>query len=87
MVDLTHFDPITIGIIVAGFIGTWAVLRNDSKWHSDWIKKHSAECDEQRLLNTAIFTQLKESNARLTVLTEGHDHRLERIENQMDRKS
>ena len=83
--ELLHFDPLTVAILVIGFIGTWYTLKSDSKWHTEWIKKHSAECDAREATTTKIFAELTTSNAKLTTLAETHDHRLERVEGQLDR--
>ena len=73
MDELLKFDPIEVIVIVCGFIGTWYTLRADSKWHTEWIKKHSTDCDEQR-------------KANIEILTEGHHERLGRIETRIDTK-
>ena len=84
--DLLHIDPINLIIVVSGIIVIWTTLRNDSKWHTDWIKKHSAECDELRKANNEILNELRTSNEHLSTLTESHHERLGRIETQMDRQ-
>ena len=86
MDELLKFDPIEVIVIVCGFIGTWYTLRADSKWHTEWIKKHSTDCDEQRKANNEILAVLRASNERLCALTEGHHERLGRIETRIDTK-
>ena len=81
-----HFDPITLIAILVGIVGGWYTLRNNSKWHTEWIKKHSKECDDYTKLNNEILSELQQSNARLTTLTEGHHERIARIETQLDRR-
>jgi len=84
--QLLKFDPVEVVVIALGFIGTWVTLRNDSKWHTAWIKKHSTECDEQRKANNEILTELRTSNAHLCTLTESHHERLVRMETRIDAK-
>lgn len=83
--NLTHFDPINFIVLVGGFIWAWFTLIRDSRWHSNWIKKHSAESEEQRKLNTEILTELQTTNARMVTVVEGHEKRIDRLESQVDR--
>lgn len=89
MKELLHFDPITLITVVIAFLGNQYVgsllNKKDSKWHSDWIRKHSAECDEQRKENSEILTELRTGNATLAALVTSHNDRIGRIETQMDR--
>ncbi len=84
MKELFHVDPITIILLLTGFIATWTTLKKDSGWHTSWIKKHDQECDEQREANTKLFTALQTTNAHLATLTEGHEKRLDRVEKYVD---
>jgi hypothetical protein len=77
--DVLHFDPVTIAVILAGFIGTWYTLRSDSKWHSEWIKTHDKECDENKRQTAAIL-------AELTQIAKDHGGRLDRVERHLDRE-
>ena len=92
--SLFHFDPLNVVLLVLGMIGAWYSLRDkvsastkDIAWHSEWIKKHSVDCDEQRRLNNEILASLRESTMRLTTLTESHHERIARIEGREDRES
>lgn len=84
MKDLLHFDLVTVVVLLAGFVGTWYTLKSDSRWHTAWIKKHSEDCDEYRKGNAELLTAIRTTNAHLVTLTEAHDHRLERLEQQSD---
>ena len=72
-------------VLVGGSIGAWYTLRNDSKWHSEWIKKHTEESDAREQKTTEILSALLTTNAHLTTLTEGHGQRIDRIEHSIDR--
>ena len=84
MGEFLHVDLLNLVALVAGIIVMWTTLRNDSKWHTAWIRKHDTECDEQRKVNSRILTELQTANAHLATLSESHGSRIERIENQMD---
>ena len=84
MGEFLHVDILNLVVVIAGIIVMWTTLRNDSKWHTQWIRKHDTECEEQRKANAKILTELQTSNAHLATLTESNGHRLNRIENQMD---
>lgn len=88
-----HFDPLNAVLIliaiIAGyraFISRETALEKDNAWHSEWIKKHSTECDQRERAYMGILAELKAGNAHLTTLTEGHGERLSRIENNLDKK-
>lgn len=83
---LLHFDPVNAGIVIVGIYVVYLLLQKDSGWHTEWIKKHDAECDLRRKESAEILVELRESNARLCTLTEGHHDRIGRLENQMDKK-
>lgn len=85
MKELLHFDPITLLVLIGGFIGTWTSLRKDSSWHTQWIQKHSEQCDEQRKQNNDIITSLKASTAQLVTLTDGHHERMNKIDDEVVR--
>src|SRR3990167_4071313 len=85
MTDLLNFDPITLIVVLGGFIATWATLRGDSRWHTEWIKKHSKECDEQRKANNEILTELRASNTHLVTLTTTHHERMGKIDDEIIR--
>lgn len=85
MKELLSSNLITILLISIGFIGTWYTLKSDSRWHTTWIKKHSEDCDEYRKINAEVLTEIRTTNAHLVTLTEAHDHRLGRLEQQADR--
>lgn len=85
MKELLHFDPVTLIVLISGFIGTWATLRKDSSWHTAWIKKHSDDCDIQRKQNNDILTSLRASTAQLVTLTDGHHERMNRIDDELIR--
>lgn len=85
MGEYLHFDPVNLAVVIAGIIAFWVTLRKDSDWHGSWIKKHDAECDQQRQINNRILTELQKTNEHLITLTESHGGRIDRIENQMDR--
>lgn len=81
-----HFDPVNLIVVLLAAAGAWFSLRNDSKWHGEWIKRHSIECDEREKTTIRILSELQNSNAHLTTLTSGHHERIQRIENSMDRE-
>jgi hypothetical protein len=88
-----HFDPfnaflVLIAILASyrGWISTQASLKKDSDWHSEWIRRHSDECDERDRTYIGLLIELQKGNAHLTTLTEGQGERIARIETQMDRK-
>ena len=81
MKEFFHFDPVTIIILLAGFIATWTTLKKDSGWHTSWIKQHDAECKEQRKANAEILTALQIGNAELKGIAKSNVDRLEKIEN------
>lgn len=84
--DVFHVDPITLVVVVCGFLATWITLKNDSKWHTSWIRKHDAECDEQRIMNNKLFTELQVTSGKLTEIAQSNNHRLDRLEIQADRR-
>ena len=86
MKDYFHIDPVTILILLVGFITTWVTLKKDSGWHTAWIKKHDRECDEQRKTNNKMLGELQTTNAHLATLTEIHEKRLDRLERQTDQR-
>lgn len=86
MKDLLHIDPITIVVLVIGFISTWNTLKKDSKWHTSWIKKHDEECDDFKKSQQKITLELMTSNTHLTTLAEAHGERLTRLETAADKK-
>lgn len=88
-----HFDPLNAVLILLaivasykGWISTQTHLENESKWHTEWIKKHSEECDQRDRNYTAIIIELQKSNSHLTTLTEADGKRLDRIEASIDKK-
>lgn len=80
-----HVDPVNLVVVIAGIIVMWTTLRNDSKWHSSWIKKHDKECDEQRAANNTILTKLTVTNEHLSTLSEGQTKRLDFIDEEIVR--
>lgn len=84
MKELLHFDPLNLIVVVLAAVGAYFTLQRDSKWHTQWIQKHDKECDEQRTINTGLFTELKSMSAHLATLTEAHEKRLDRAENYID---
>ncbi len=84
--ELFHFDPLTLVVLLIGFIGAWYTMKSSTAWHTQWIKKHDAECDEQRDANNRIFRELQTANAHLGTMAEGHEKRLDRIETAIDKK-
>ncbi len=84
--EYLHFDPVTLLVLILGFIGTWVTLRNDSKWHGAWIKKHAKDCEDLNASYGKMFTELQVGNAKLGQLAEQSAHRIDRIENFMDRE-
>lgn len=84
MKDLFHIDPLTAILVLVGFVGMWYTLRNDSKWHTEWIKKHDMECDEQRITTNRLITEIQSTNSRLVTLAEAHGDRLNRVEHYID---
>ena len=85
MSEFLHFDPINLVVVIVGIVAAWVTLRNDSKWHSTWIHEHSKECDEQRKANNKILTELQTVNAQFATMAQAHDHRIDRIEQHLDR--
>ena len=85
MSNLIHFDLLNLIVVVVGLIGAYFTLVRDMRWHTEWIKKHDAECDEQRKNINAVFSELKTSNSHLSTLVDSHHDRIVRIENQIDR--
>ena len=77
--ELLHFDPLTVVILIGGFIGTWATLKKDSRWHTSWIKRHEDECKEYKIEQNKIM-------ARLVTLSESHEKRIDRIEKHEDQE-
>src|SRR4051812_11173354 len=57
-----HVDILTLLVVAVGVIGTWYTQKATLKWHTSWIKKHDAECDEQRRMNNTILIELRTSN-------------------------
>ncbi len=85
--ELFHFDPVTLVVLLGGFIATWATLKKDSKWHTSWIKQHDAECKEQRKTNGEILTELRETNSHLATMVVNQEKRLDRVETFVDKVS
>ena len=83
--DWLHFDPIQTVLVSVAAIWAWFKIRADSEWHTEWIKRHSDECNDRDERTTKILIELQTSNAHLVTLTEGHNDRINRIEHQMDR--
>ncbi len=81
------FDPITLVVVLMGFIGTWYAMKGTVKWHSTWIKQHDSECDEQRKANNEILTRLQVNQESLTRVCESAEHRIDRLEKQFDRRT
>ena len=86
MNDLIHFDPINLVTMLFLSIAAIVTVRNTVSLHTKWIKKHDDECIEQRKINNEILTELKISNASLHEIAKSNVHRIDRIENVMDRK-
>jgi hypothetical protein len=89
--NLLHFDMLNAVLILIMGIGAYRafITRNTNfaesiKWHSEWIKKHSTECDARDKATTDILSELRTSNQHLVTLTEAQGHRLDRIEMQQD---
>lgn len=85
MGDFFHVDPVTILVLIGGFIAAWKKLNVTSAWQAQWIMKHDRECDEQRKVNNIMFGEIQRTNSHLVTLTEGHEKRLDRIERRYDR--
>ena len=83
--ELLHFDPITVIVVIASVIITWANLRRDSKWHSAWIKKHSEECDAREKQVTTVLLEMRTSNAHLETLVTSHHESIQRIDSEVIR--
>lgn len=85
MKELFHVDPITIVVLIVGFVGTWTALKKDSRWHTTWIKAHDKDCKETRAANSEILTELRTSNAHLTTLMTAIQQRQERTDDEIVR--
>lgn len=85
MSEYFHVDPVNLVVVVAGIIVMWTTLRNDSKWHSTWIKKHDKECDEQRKANNKILGELTVSNEHLSTLADSQSKRQDAFEAELIR--
>lgn len=92
MKELIHFDPINLLIVIVGFGAFWyKFFRSHDKLvdtvsaQAEWTQIHDRECDEQRRANMQILTEIQKVNSRLTTLTEAHEKRIDRLENQADR--
>lgn len=83
--EFLHFDPITLLVLIVGLIGGWTTLKNNTSWHSKWIRKHDEECNEYKVRANEILTELKVSNERLAQIAVNNTQRIERIEHQMDK--
>lgn len=83
LAEYMHFDPITLVAFGIGGVVIWTQLRSTVKWHTAWIAQHEKDAKER----DAILGAVRTTNEKLTVLTEAHDHRLERIENTIDRSA
>ncbi len=81
-----HFDPITLAVLIAGIIGGWYTMKNSTTWHTEWIKKHDAECEEHRKVYNHILTELQISSGRLTEISSHTAHRVERLEALFDKR-
>lgn len=84
MKDILHFDVVNVMTTICIAIAAWVGMRNTITWHTAWIQKHSAECDEQRRMNNRLLTELQTTNAHLITLAETYGERLERLEKQID---
>jgi hypothetical protein len=91
--EVFHLDPVNLIVVVAGFIVAWFKFFRKSDQvastvtlYGEWIRKHDKECDEQRRITSTILTEMKTANAHLATLTEGHEKRLDRLENAADRE-
>ena len=82
--ELLHFDPITLVVLLAGIIGGWYTLKNNSAWHGKWIAEHDKECRERERNISSILSEISICNSRLTTLAEAHEVRLLRIERMQD---
>lgn len=83
---LLHFDPVNLLMLLVGVGFIYATLRSDSQWHTEWIKRHSSECDAKDKLITEILVELRTSNARLIELTAFHSAGLAKLEEEQLRQ-
>lgn len=74
-----HFDPITLAVVLVGFVGSWYALRSDTTQNKEKLEEHKKDDDERHKAMENMLQVLTTSNTHLATLTTQHHEEIGRL--------
>ena len=90
MEQFAHFDPLNFIVVLGAVLAAWYkflrkgdAIKTTVDSLARWSEKHASECDETRKTNSAILSELRESNTRLSTIASNHHERMEKTDDEI----